>query len=297
MHRRDGGVGVIAESSLEVLKDRRENLAKVNYGRFQWYTQWCEPVVVALYKGQVNLARNLLGVMENIIAAKELPTPDTQCLRYQFAYMRFQLHLTAKDRESAAAELPDIEKQLTASCELPLAEQMRRRLLLQLRINLDRLNLKPLYSEEFDQLFNEICPSEYNTELWFYLSGWAFRHCRADLLEQAYAFSVMQAQGFQVNWNWQRVNIMLKLVRGDVTRDDLIWLIDNVALEQHLRSIKRDIWPRAEEMGLVDRAMELRLQEREFELAEVSPARIDQMLKPFIQKQQNSLPPAASQAC
>lgn len=297
MRRRDGGVGVIAESGLEVLKERRENTAKVNYGRFQWYTQWCEPVVVALYKGQVSLARNLLGVMENIINGKELATPDTQCLRYQYAYMRFQLHLTAKDRKSASDELPFIEEQLTESCELPLAEQMRRRLLLQLRINLDRLHLKPLYSEEFDELFESICPSEYNTEMWFYLSGWAFRHCRADLLEQAYAFSVMQAQGFQVNWNWQRVNIMLKLVRGDVTRDDLIWLIDNVALEQHLRSIKRDIWPRADEMGLVDRALELRLQEREFELAEVSPARIDQMLKPFIQKQQSSLPPAASQAC
>jgi hypothetical protein len=281
---------------LGTAKHLQEIKVQVNYGRFQWYTQWCEPVVVALYKHQVEIARNLLDLLDSVLQSDELPTPDIQCLRYQYAYLRFQLHLTSKDRSQAIIELPVIEHQLNIKCELPLAEEMRKRLLLQLRINLDRLEIKQLFSDEFDQLFDVICPSEHNTELWFYISGWAFRHCRVDLLEQAYAFSVMQARGFQVNWNWQRVNIMLKLVRGDASRDDLIWLIDNIALEQHLRSIQRDIWPRARELGLVDRALELRMQERECELAADSQARIDQMLQPFIQRQQSNNPPAASQS-
>jgi hypothetical protein len=266
---------------------------QVNYGRFQWYTQWCEPIVVALYKRQVDIARNLLDLLDSALQTGEISNPDTQCLRYQYAYLRFQLHLTSKDRQNAIEELPIIEEQLKIVCALPMAEEMRKRLLLQLRINLDRLEIKPLYSEEFDELYEGVCVSEQNTELWFYISGWAFRHCRADLLEQAYAFSVMQAQGFQVNWNWQRVNIMLKLVRGDAARDDLIWLIDNIAMEQHLRSLQHDIWPRARELGLVDRALELRMQERECELAADSQARVDQMLKPFIQRQQSGFSAAS----
>jgi hypothetical protein len=269
---------------------------QVDYGRFQWYSQWCEPVAVALYKHDVESARNYLSLMAEAIKSGDLPTPDVQCLQYQYAYLKFQLHLTAKDRTAAVIDLETIESQLNLPCKLPLAERMRQRLLLQLRVNLDRLNLKPLLPEEFNLLASDIPKTEYNTELWFYLSGWAFRHCQAALLESAYEFTVMQGRGFQANWAWQRVNIMLKLVRGDATRDDLIWLIDNIALVQHLRSIQRDIWPRAQELGLVDRALELRLQEREFELSQVSPARIDQMLLPFTQRPQGPLPEVAGAA-
>ena len=269
---------------------------QADYGQFPWYRQWCEPVIIALYKHNLESARNHLDLLKAAIDSGTLAPADETCLVYQHAYLRFQIHLTAKDKASAQLDLPDIEKQLNQPSMLPSAERMRIRLLLQLRVNLDRLSLKPLHPHECRRIAANLPKSEYNTELWFYLSGWAFRHCQLGILEEAYEYTVLQGSEFQANWAWQRINIMLKLVRGDGVRDDLLWLIDNISLSQHLRSLKRDIWPRAQELGLVDQALELRLLERDLELSQTSPARIDQMLTPYIQRNQGS-PPQAFNAC
>jgi hypothetical protein len=167
------------------------------------------------------------------------------------------------------------------------AERLRARLYLQMRIVLDRLNIMELHAPEFDSIFSIIPEWEHTTELWLYISGWAFRRDQLTYIEQAYEFAVLQANGFHVEWTWQRVHLMVKLMRGTATRHDLFWLIDKVEIPEQLKSLEHDLWPKAKEIGLVDAPLELRLQERRLELAKERGDKVASLLKPHVKNPHN----------
>jgi hypothetical protein len=247
-----------------------------------WYVNWCEPIVVALYGRDSHEIREKLAVAADALVSGKLKALDADCLSYQLTYLEFQAQIVLKDPGWDNTHLIQFIARLSQPSEFAAADRLRRRLLLQLRINMDRLGLVELMPLDFEELFTELPEEEYTTEAWLYISGWAFRKKQPLYLEKAYEFALLQARGFEVDWTWQRVHLMWKLTRGDASRDDLLWLIDKADIHKHLMSIKRSIWQRAEELGLVDERIELRLQEREIELREQSSIRLAQHLNPHL---------------
>lgn len=250
-----------------------------------WYVTWCEPIVVALYSRNPKEIREKLAAAADTLVTGKLKALEADCLAYQLTYLEFQAQIVLKDPGWDNTHLIQFIARLSQPSEYAAAERLRCRLLLQLRVNMDRLNLVELTPLDFEELFNELPEEEYTTEAWLYISGWAFRKKQPIYLEKAYEFALLQARGFEVDWTWQRVHLMWKLARGDASRDDLLWLIEKADIHKHLRSIQRSIWQRARELGLVDERIELRLQERELELREQSSKRLARHLDPFLVNQ------------
>jgi hypothetical protein len=247
-----------------------------------WYVSWCEPIVVALYSRDPQEIRTKLAAAGSILAEGKLKALEADCLSYQLTYLEFQAQLVLQDRGWDDTHLINFIARLSQPSEYLAADRLRRRLLLQLRINMDRLDLIELTPLDFEELFHELPEEEYTTEAWLYISGWAFRHEQPLYLEKAYEFALLQARGFEVDWTWQRVHLMWKLARGDATREDLLWLIDKADIHKHLRSIQRGIWQKARDLGIVDERIELRLHERELELQEQSTKRLARHLTPHL---------------
>lgn len=247
-----------------------------------WHTTWCEPIVIALYE------RDRRQIAETICAAKQhietgdLDETSRACLSYQVAYLEYQAMLVVRERELLEIDLDDIMGLLSKPGNAPAAEGLRMRLHLQLRILLDRIGIKDLLPEEFDQLFSELPAHEHSTEVWHYIATWGFKHNRAEYLAQAYEYAVSNARGFNVAWTWQRMHFMWQLAMGKATQHDLVWLIKRAAIMQQLIAIKKVLWDRAKECGLVNDRMEVIFRQREVELTRQQTQRVDELLRPHL---------------
>ncbi|MBN2082723.1 hypothetical protein JW859_11045 [bacterium] len=251
-----------------------------------WYVTWCEPVVVALYQRNTPEIRASLQHAYDALARGDLPPEEADCLNFQLTYLDFQAQLVLRDQGWDHTRLIGYIARLSEPSEFPSAERLRRRLYLQLRVNLDRMDMVELNALDFEEIFLNLPEEEYTTEAWLYISGWAFRKKQAEYLAKAYEFALLQAQGFEVEWTWQRVHLMWKLTRGDAKRDDIEWLIDRAEIEQHLMSIRKSIWKRAQQLGLIDESLELKLKERELEFREHALHRLNQHLAPHLVNRQ-----------
>lgn len=247
-----------------------------------WYADWCEPIVCALYQRDPEEIRTKLAEARQAVESGEMSLEDAACLKYQLHYLELQCQIVTKSKGWVEHRLPEILDDLGAPCEHQKAEWLRSRLYLQFRITLDRLNVTHLRPTEFETIFKTIPEWEYTTELWLYISGWGFRHEQISYVEQAYEYAVLQANGFHVEWVWQRVHLMVKLMRGTAIRQDLLWLIDKIELPEQLRSIEVDIWPKAKSLGIVDTALELRIEERRLELTSERAMKVANLLKPHM---------------
>lgn len=247
-----------------------------------WYTDWCEPVVCALYRRNVDEIHEKMSEAYGALGSGELSTVDAECLSYQLTYLELQCQLVIRRKGWVDTRLPEVLRQMSEKGSTQKSERLRARLLLQMRITLDRLHVMDFSQEEFEELFEIIPEWEQTTEFWLYVSGWAFRKRLLSYVEQAYEYAVLQANGFHVEWVWQRVHMMVKLLRGSANRNDLLWLIDKVALPEQLMSLKFDIWPLAKELNVADEALELRLEERRLELEREKDGTVISMLKPHM---------------
>lgn len=247
-----------------------------------WYADWCEPIVCALYQRDVGEITARLGEATTALASGELPPHDAECFKYQLYYLELQCQMVVHQQGWVKNRLPAILAELARPSQFQRAEWLRARLYLQFRITLDRLNVGPLLPEEFEEIFAAIPEWEYTTELWLYISGWGFRHDQLPYVEQAYEYAVLQANGFHVEWVWQRVHLIVKLMRGTATRQDLLWLIDKIELPEQLRAIEFDVWPKAKALGLVDTGLELRMEERRLELTSERAAKVASLLRPHM---------------
>ena len=246
-----------------------------------WYTMWCEPVVVALYQRNPGEVRTTIDDAYHALDTALMSDGHRACLAVQLLYLDFQAQAVLKDDNWAETKLPLLLARLAEPVNNGPAERLRRRLYIQVRIHLDAKGIKHLIPPEFDELYNDLPESEHVTEVWFHISNWAFHHRQTFYLEKAYEFALLQAKGFCETWTWQRIHLMLKLVRGDARREDVLWLIDQAEIVKHLNNIRRVLWPRAVELGLIDINVEKRMEVRELELTSQAQQQLESHLKPF----------------
>jgi hypothetical protein len=250
--------------------------------RHSWFTKWCEPLVVALYQRDVGAISQSITSAHDALESGQVQDEGAACLDFQLAYLEFQAQPVLKEPGWKTNKLPQLIARLMRRSEYSAAERLRRRLYLQLRIILDRAGIQQLHPVEFDEAFSELQHEEHTTELWHYIASWAFLYDQADFLRQAYEFAVTRARGFEVEWTWQRVNLMWKLVCGDASRADLMWLLNQAHTEQQLQSVKKMIWQRAQRLGLIDEAVRVRFRERELEFEVEANATVGQHLRPHM---------------
>jgi hypothetical protein len=232
----------------------------------KWYVDWCEPIVVALYERDQTAIRQRITDAHAALESGALDPESLACLRYQLAYLEFQAQGVLGDSGCREKQL-QLAQVLATPSEVDAAERLRIRLYVQARTFLDRLGILGLPPEELEGLINSLPEQEHTTELWHHVSGWSFLHDQAEYLARAYEFAVTQARGFNVEWTWHRVNVMWRLISGNAEKSDLAWLIDKIEMQQQIKSIKKDIWPRAEAMGLIDEELEEKLRDRDYELS------------------------------
>lgn len=247
----------------------------------EWYVKWCEPIVVALYERDSAKLGEVIGAAHAALKSGKLSDVSAACLKYQLAYLESQ-SCTALRESGWKEKLLILAEQLAEPSEVSVAERLRLRLYIQARTSLDRVSVLGLPPEEFEDLIDGLPVEEHTTELWHHISGWSFLHEQADYLAKAYEFAVTQARGFNVEWTWHRVNVMWRMVSGNAERSDIAWLLEKVEIPQQLRSIKRDIWPRARTMGLVDGELEEKLLEAEYELNVQPEGRVLSLLGPHL---------------
>jgi hypothetical protein len=243
---------------------------------------------VALYSRDADKIDEMLDHAQHALVTGKLTPEQAACLDYQLAYLELQAQMVRKKAGWVENRLPDILYSLAAPCQYAAAERLRGRLYLQVRILLDRTGKISLHESEFDKIFAQIPDQEHTTEMWHYISAWAFKYESVRYLELTYEFAVQQPGGFNVAWNWQRIEIMIKLARGVATPADLEWLIDKVQLMQHFTSISKDIWPKAMSLGLVTEKVQLTYEAKRMELEEHQTESLGRLINSYCSADQRN---------
>jgi len=247
-----------------------------------WYAQWCEPIVVALYERDRQQIVEALRAAKKQIESGPLDEDTRALMQFQVAYLEYQAVQVLHEPNTVGFKLDSILQLLSKPQGRQAAEGLRKKLYLQVRISLDRIDKQGLPPDEFEQLFATLDECEYTTEIWHYIASWAFKYRKAEYLARAYEFAVSNARGFNVAWTWQRVHFMWQLVMGKATQHDLIWLIKRASITQQLQAVKKCFWDQARDRGLINDRVEVIFKERELELARQHDQRVQELLRPHL---------------
>ena len=175
---------------------------------------------------------------------------------YQLAYLEYQVRLVQREDGWALKYLPPILGRLEQESQYENAEMLRRRLYLQLRITMDRLDFLPLDQTTIDKLVSLIPLENQTSELWNKITSWAYKQGNESYLVKSYEFAINNARGLHANWNWVRAYALMRIVQRLFNREDLLWVMDNAEFDGHIKYIRKDIWDPAIELGIVDAEVE-----------------------------------------
>lgn len=249
---------------------------------YRWYREWCQPIITALYYRDKQAVESSVDKARDALESGDVKAAEGACLEYQLAYLEFQAQPVLKNDGWRESILPQLMAILAKPSKYEVAERVRKRLYMQMRVILDRVGGQPFRIEDFKKLLAGILEEDYSTEMWHHISEWAFRNEHVDVLEKAYEFMVLQAKGFNEVWCWHRVDTMLKIARGKVTEEDIVWLIDQAHILTHLKSIKALIWPRAEALGAIGENAREHFWSRIAELENKGTAKTEAYLQPHL---------------
>ena len=179
-----------------------------------WYAGHCTPVVQAIYVKDGFLAESMLAHAHADLAASGLMEDEQIALRYRICYLQWQMERICQDHDQEAAHARRACADLERPADGPVAEIVRNIVLLQMRTTCLRDSILPYPPEEFETHFRAVEQEFRTLEFWHYVSKWAFLNRRQDYLGQALEVHTIHADGFMSDFLWQRINIMLLLLKG-----------------------------------------------------------------------------------
>jgi hypothetical protein len=254
----------------------------VRIGGDGWYAAWCEPVVIAMYRRDRREIEEALRKGWDAIHNGELDGIAADCLGFQLHYLTYQVSNQWKDPGYEETVIPQVLEALSVPSSNKIVDSLRRRLLVQMRITLDRLEIMPLTAEELDDELIHISEEEYSTEFWQYVANWAFKYNYLRYLEQAYEYAILTKHGFNSEWNWRRVEVMWRLLNRKAAVIDIVKLIETAQVVSHVVFIRKYIYPVAEQMGLLSELLVKMLDRREAELTSCTGERLIEVLRPHM---------------
>ena len=224
-----------------------------------WYGKHCVPVVQAIYVKDENAAVSRLANARYILETSDLSKDIKNALRYRLRYIQWQMERICQTYSQVAIHAQQACNALGLPAGGPVAEIVRNMVLVQMRTTCLRDNILPYPAEEFEVHFKAVDAAFRSLEFWHYVSTWAFLSRRQDYLGQALEVHTIHADGFMSDFLWQRINLMLQLLKGAAASVDVIELIKRIDNELQWQNVEKVIWPACQQAGLVDAKVEQRL--------------------------------------
>lgn len=224
-----------------------------------WYSKHCVPIVRAIYVKDGQSAESLMADALANLAASDLEEDLQEALRYRLRYMQWQMERICQSKENEASHAEQACVDLESSTDGTIANIMRSNVLMQIRTTCLRDGILPYPAEEFESHFHAVLQEFRSLEFWHYVSTWAFLNRRQDYLGEALEVHTIHADGFMSDFLWQRINLMLLLLKGQAGKTDVIELIKRINNSFQWQNVERVILPACKECGLVDDEVEQRL--------------------------------------
>lgn len=256
------------------------DFAAQDYAFTQWAAEHIQPIADALYREELDEARRLRR--EASVALEQdtqLPEDVAEALGYKLLFVHYNLEWYppsdkwTPDNYRSAMELFG-QPALTRFGDL-----QRLRGLLVMHFHASRDRFEPLTHEMMMGYVDQL-QGYPDSEVWFYVAGWAFERGDLALLERAFEHELTDPARMMGHAKWQRINMMYQLVAGKAARIDVEQTVRSLEILPQLNEFNTVIWPRCVEAGITDDELETMLAERSAHIEASRPtARREQRTK------------------
>jgi hypothetical protein len=143
-----------------------------------------------------------------------------------------------------------------------MSSLIQRRYLLQLRVFANNAAVQELSCAEMDALAATLPPGDRHTEQWFHISEFYFRTGNLERVVEAYEQYMEGSSKWARDYNWRRLNVMVKLLDGSASRLDAELLIREMVVPGCAKEIERSFWPHFVRLGIADDELHTLLEQR-----------------------------------
>jgi hypothetical protein len=237
-------------------------------GLRSFFERYVYPLVDALaFEEQAPYER----ARDEVQAARGSPSVDVDlrsAIDYILAYYTFMSTVVLGQRELQQQALSAALAGFAAEPAGAMSSLIQRRYHLQLRVLANNAEVQRLEGAEMDQLVAALAPAERHTEQWFYISQYYFRAGNLTRIVEAYEQYMESSSDWARDYNWRRLNVMMKLLDHSATRRDAELLIESIMVPGCAREIERSFWPHLTHLGLADDELQQQLRLRVEQLRE-----------------------------
>lgn len=185
-------------------------------------------------------------------ASGEVDEDGAAALGFALAYYTLAHWRVLGDEEMQVVTLEQARDVLSRPSFGPISSLLRRRYLLQVRIIGCFMGVMPLPEDEFDELLELLPPQDRHTEQWYLISNYCFQHRDRDRIVQAYEQYLELSDSWERDYNWRRLDMMVKLLDGRASKIDIELFFKSLMLPGCIEEIRKDFWPLMVELNLID---------------------------------------------
>jgi hypothetical protein len=218
----------------------------------QLYEGWIYPLVDASNARDNAAFERAQERLRRAQADSDLDEDSRRALGYALAYYTLAHWRVLGDREMQVVALEHARDDLARPSCGPISSLLRRRYLLQVRIIGCFMGVMPLPEDEFDEMLSLLPPEDRHTEQWYLISNYCFQHRDRDRIVQAYEQYLELSDNWERDYNWRRLDLMVKLLDGRASKIDVELFFKSIMLPGCIEEIRQDFWPLLEAQNLLD---------------------------------------------
>lgn len=218
----------------------------------QLYERWIYPLVDASNARDNSAFERAREQLQLAQAGSELDEDCACALGFALAYYTLAHWRVLGDQEMQVVSLEQAREALSKPSCGPISSLLRRRYLLQVRIVGCFMGVMPLPEEEFDEMLALLPPEDRHTEQWFLISNYCFQHRDRERIVQAYEQYLELSNNWERDYNWRRLDLMVKLLDGRASKIDVELFFKSLMLPGCIEEIRQDFWPLLQSQRLLD---------------------------------------------
>jgi hypothetical protein len=229
--------------------------------RQAFFTRYVHPLVVALHTHDPAVyakARQALAEQRDAAASPDIARAIEFVLAYYTYTSTLVLDLGSQQQEALQQALRGFAPPAMGE----ISSLVRRRYLLQLKLLAYQAEQLALSRAEFDELVAALPPADRHTEQWVFISEYYFQQQDLPHVIEAYEQYLEASSRWAKDYNWRRLNVMMKLLDGTAIRQDAELLINSMIVPACERELRRSFWPQFRRYGFADEELEALLLKR-----------------------------------
>lgn len=227
----------------------------------EWYGRIISPIRNALYVGDPRAAEAALkrGCAE--ADELELSAATREVLAYVLRWYAFAAAIHGQPEPKRRQRYNEALELFNKPALTPSGEQQRRRLLAVLRCTARLHGCAELTRAELLALIEDLPKLKSDEFLWHNIAGWAFANRDLEMLRRAFEVLLTHPSNLLGQAKWQRVNLMLQLVGGRATRQDVEFTLRGMVVLPQVIEFYQHIWPVCVAAGITDEELKQQLEE------------------------------------